>query len=112
MDKFTVHGVDGSVDVNASVAAYTKALTDWVSRNEVPATDIERAMHAVFDNSASAIPTTMLVYTVSTAISKDPALFPAISKQVHSYIKAQTSLGTQFTVVRGHGGGVVRVHMK
>jgi hypothetical protein len=112
MDKFTVRGVDGSVDVDSSVAAYTQALTEWVSRNEVSVAKIEQAVHAVFDSNSSAIPTTMLVHTVALSLTSDPAMFASVSKQVHSYVKSQTALGTHFTVVRGHNGGIVRLQNK
>lgn len=112
MDKFTVRGVNGSVDVDASVAAYTQALSEWIGKNEVSVSDIDREVHAVFDSNPSAIPTTMLVHTVALSLTSDPAMFTAVSKQVHNFIKAQTALGTQFTVVRGHNGGIVRLHQK
>lgn len=112
MDKFTVRSVDGSVDVDSSVAAYAKALNDWVSQNEVNVSDIERAVHAAFDKCSTAIPTTMLVHTVTLSLTNDPAMFASVSKQVHTFVKSQTALGTHFTVVRGQNGGIVRLHQK
>jgi hypothetical protein len=51
MDKYTVRSsVDGSVDVNATLAAYGNALTKWVAENEMSTDSIRDAVDAAFDS--------------------------------------------------------------
>lgn len=108
MNKFTVRGVDGAVDVAASVSAYAAALTDWVSRNETPVSEIEAAVNAVFDKEGSRIPTPALVSMATHRITNNPDTFNGVSKRVHAWLKSQTAQGSKFVVVHGLGGGVVR----
>lgn len=109
MDKFVVRSVDGSVDVVASTAAYHAALTEWVSLNETPSSELETAVNAVFESeSRGPIPTAALVSMAAHRLTTDPNMFVAVSKRVHDWIKNQVTQGVKFTVVRGKGGGVVR----
>ena len=49
MDKYTVRGNDGSVDVAASVNVYAVTLSKWVDENEIPVADIEAAVDSVYN---------------------------------------------------------------
>lgn len=109
MDKFVVRTVDGSVDVIASTAAYHAALTEWVSLNETPVSELETAVNSVLETETRGpIPTAALVSMAAHRLTTDPALFVATSKRVHDWLKNQVSQGKKYTVVRGKGGGVVR----
>ena len=108
MDKFTVRDSVGSVDVEASVAAYTQVLKQWVAENEVPVDRIARAVDTVFDNKPNArLPTPFLVSLAVQELNADPMLFKTLSLRVTDYIKGQCANGA-FTVTKGKGGGVMR----
>lgn len=112
MDKFTVRDSSGSVDVNASVVAYSQALTDWVSANETPIEHIERAVEAVFDSRPSNVrlPTPFLVSLVVQEMKVDPDQFKPVSVRVAAYIKGQCAENTgRLDISKGKGGGVARL---
>ena len=112
MDKFTVRDSNGSVDVGASVAAYTQALSSWVSVNESPVESIERAVEAVFDShpSTSRLPTPFLVSLAVQEMGADPSQFKSLSGRVSAYIKGQCADNTgRLDISKGNGGGVARL---
>jgi len=112
MDKFTVRDSSGSVDVGASVAAYNRALTDWVSVNETPVESIERAVEAVFDSRPATprLPTPFLTSLVVQEMNADPSQYKALSARVGTYIKGQCAENTgRLDISKGKGGGVARL---
>jgi hypothetical protein len=111
MDKFTVRGSDGSVDVSASANAYAKALTEWVGKNEIATETIESAVEAVFDafpDQRLAMPS--LLHEAVSRLNGTPASHKTLSERVHAYIKGQTADNTgRLDVQKGKGGGVLRL---
>ncbi len=108
MDKYTVRNTDGSVDVNASSAAYTAALVEWVSTNEIPADDIAAAVDSVLDSAAGkrvAMPS--LLNFAAQELGADVSSLQTISTRIHEYVSAQVKAEKLF-VMKGVGGGVSR----
>ena len=111
MDKFTVRDSVGTVDVDASVAAYAQALTQWVNDNEMPVERIATAVDAVFDSRPNTrLPTPFLVSLAVQELQADPLLFKSLSVRVANYVKGEcNSENGRFTVTKGKGGGVERL---
>jgi hypothetical protein len=108
MDKFTVRDSNGSVDVVASVSAYSKAINDWVSVNETPVEKIERAVEAVFDSHTSRLPTPFLVSLAVQELGVEPDQFQGASNRVAAYLKGQVASG-RLDSTKGKGGGLSRL---
>ena len=113
MDKYLVrNAVDGSVDVNATVAAYSNALNTWVSENEFSADDIRDAIDTVFDSQIPSGDTPVRITTptlISMAIghmNPDAKLVPVLKEQMVAWLKGQT----RFHAVKGAHGGVMRLY--
>jgi hypothetical protein len=117
MDKFTVTGEDGSVDVTASAAAYAKALTDWKATNEVPTETIEMAVEAVFDRFPSQRLSMPSLLSMSVhELGATPDQHKALTARVHAYVKGQCGLDTakntgRVDIAIGKGGGVLRLSL-
>lgn len=110
MDKYTVLGVDGSVDVAASVASYSQALSSWVSQNEVPVERIESAVEAVFDTHPSRILLDTLVSYAAHNFGANPDNFTSVCNRIRSYVRSQCANNTgRIDIVGGKGGGVSRL---
>ncbi len=107
MDKYTVRGTDGSVDVAASANAYALALTKFVAENEIPATDIETAVEAVFDQHAK-LPMPALLSAAVNELGATPAQFKALTERCAAYVRGQATLG-RLVISKGKGGGVSRL---
>lgn len=107
MDKsFVVRGVDGSVDVDASVSVFKTALTDWVGKNEISAVSLEKAVKTVFaKHPGKPISTATLVSMAAVEVSPDPEQYVAVSNALTNWIKAQIKNGT-LVVHRGKNGGL------
>lgn len=108
MDKFTVRDSNGSVDVQASVAAYSNAITDWVTANEIPISSVENAVEAVFDSHSVRLPSPFLTSLVVQEMGVAPDQFQAASNRVAAYVKGQIASG-RFDSTKGKGGGVSRL---
>lgn len=108
MDKYTARNTDGSVNLTASVAAYTKALTDWITINEIDNDRIEAAVEKVFDRNNGRLPMPMLLSFAAAEVSNDPSQFKTLQKRIHAYVNGQKAIG-RIKVIQGQGGGVVRV---
>lgn len=107
MDKFVVRGTDGSVDVAASANAYATALNKWVAENEVPVSDIETAIEAVFDQH-NKLPMPALLSAAVNELGATPAQFKALTERCGSYVRGQATLG-RLEITKGKGGGVSRI---
>ena len=109
MDKYTVRGTDGSVDVAASANAYAKALTEWTAENEIPSENIEEAVNSILAlNPTTRVPMPALLSAVAMALGASAATHAGISARVHEYVKAQVKAGNLF-VLKGLGGGVTSI---
>jgi hypothetical protein len=108
MDKFTVRGTDGSVDVAASANAYALALTKWVAENEIASDTIELAVEAAFDRHPGRLPMPALLGAAVNELGASPAQFKSLTERVHAYVKGQATTG-RLEIGRGKGGGVIRL---
>ncbi len=110
MDKHTVRGADGSVDVSASVASYTQALTSWVNTNELDASRIESAVEAVFDQFPSRIIMDTLVSYAAHNFGTTPDNFGSVCTRIRTYVRGQCANNTgRINISGGNGGGVLRL---
>ena len=111
MDKFTVRGKDGSVDVSASANAYAKALVTWCTENEVDSETIETAVETVFDRFlGQVLPMPALLDLAVQELDVEPAQHKAMTTRVHAYVTGQCSNNTgRINVGKGKGGGVSRL---
>lgn len=108
MDKFTVRGTDGSVDVAASANAYAGALAKWVAENEIPSEDIELAVEAAFDAHPGRLPMPALLSAAVNELGCTPAQFKTLTERCHAYVRGQATLG-RLEIGKGKGGGVSRL---
>jgi hypothetical protein len=108
MDKYTVRGTDGAVDIAASANAYAKALTGWCAENEIPADQIQGAVDSVLGrHSGKNIPMPALLSLACQELGADAENFAVLSERVHAFVTGQTKAGLLF-VTKGKGGGVSR----
>lgn len=108
MDKFTVRGTDGAVDIEASAEAYAKGLTEWCAKNEIPAEQIEEAANTVLDaHAGKRIPMPAFLSLAVQELGATPETFAVLSERVHAYVTGQAKAEKLF-VVKGKGGGVTR----
>lgn len=111
MDKFTVRGTDGSVDVAASANAYAKALTGWVAQNELSSDTIETAIEAVFDRfPGQRLPMPALLSLTVAELGASPDQHKTLTSRVHAYVTGQSADNTgRIDIGKGKGGGVSRL---
>ena len=108
MDKFSILGSDGSIDVAASANAYAKALSDWKAANEIASDRIETAIDAVFARfPGQRVPVPQLVSFSVSELGATPDQHKNLTARVHAYISGQTKAGKIF-VVKGSNGGASR----
>jgi hypothetical protein len=115
MDKHTVFGSDGSVDVAASATAYSKALTAWKAQNEIPTETIEAAVEAVFDRfQGQRLSMPALLHEAVSELNGQPSQHKALTTRVQSYVAGQCGTGDarntgRLDIQKGVGGGVLRL---
>jgi hypothetical protein len=109
MDKYTVTGTDGSIDISASAAKYASVLTAWVTENEINPGEISSAINTVLGTSPNGrVAMPRLLNETVMKISSNPDNFSVMQKRVHAYITGQSKAGKLF-IVKGKGGGVTAI---
>lgn len=109
MDKHTIRdNTTGQIDIAASANNYAKALSLWISQNEIESEKIETAVNAVMDRFPEKLLMPMLVSLSVQEISEDPNQYKPLEKQVRAYIKAQQEAG-KIEVKKGPGSGIKRI---
>jgi hypothetical protein len=110
MDKYTVRGTDGAVDVAASANAYAVALTKWAAENEVASETIESAVESVFDCYSGRLPMPALLSMAVNELGGTPDQHRVLTDRVHAYVKGQCADNTgRIDIGKGKGGGVLRL---
>jgi len=110
MDKYTVRNESGAVDVEASAVAYAEALVKWVDENELSKETLDTAVHAVFDRfRGQTILMPALLSAATIELNNDPSAHKANSQRLHKHIQGLRNSGV-LKIVKGKGGGVVRVN--
>lgn len=115
MDKFTVMGSDGTVDVTASAAKYSAALSAWKVENEIPTETIETAVEAVFDRFPGVrLSMPSLLHETVSELGGTPAQHKSLSARVQAYVTGQCGTGDarntgRLDIQKGVGGGVARL---
>jgi hypothetical protein len=108
MNQFTVRGADGSVDVAASAQAYTQALTQWITTNEIPSERISNAVNVVLDRfPGQRLSMPSLLSFAVQELGATPEQHKALTERVHAFVKGQATVGV-LTIAKGKGGGVGR----
>lgn len=109
MDKHTVRNTEtGNIDIAASANNYAKALSLWISQNEIEQEKISNAVNAVMDRFPEKLLMPMLVSLSVQEISEDPNQYKPLEKQVRAFIKAQQEAG-KIEVKKGPGAGIKRI---
>lgn len=113
MDKYTVRGTDGSVDVGASSLAYSDALKSWVIQNEIDSEKIESAIEAIFDRfPGQRLPMPSLLSYAVADLAESPSQHASVTARCHAYVKGQCSNNTgRIDIGKGKGGGVMRLSL-
>lgn len=115
MDKFSIVGSDGSVNVSASVSAYTKALTEWKLKNEMPTEEIESAVEAVFDRfNGYRLSMPALLHEAVAVLKGTPLQHKVLTDRVRAYVTAQCGVGDarntgRLDIQKGASGGCLRL---
>lgn len=112
MDTLTVElvTVDGMVDVDASVEAFTKALEANIAERSIALQGVAEAVATLFDaNKGAHIALPTIGSLVASALNSPPASFKTISARVQDYVRANAKGGSSlFVSVRGRNGGTAR----
>lgn len=109
MDKHTIRNAEtGQIDIAASTNNYAKALSLWISQNEIDQEKIANAVNTVMDRFPEKLLMPMLISLSVQEISDDPNQYNQTEKQVKAYIKAQQETG-KIKANKGRGAGVKRV---
>lgn len=106
-----VRGVDGSVDVEASVEAAREQILTFIAEREEQDTKIGEVVHGIFDKyRGSVIPMPALTSLVLQQLGASPETFKVLGEKVAEYLRGNA--GEQgfstFAISRGRGGGVKR----
>lgn len=114
MKEFTVRSVDGSVDVDASVAAFRAALTCQMVESEKMASQIEAAVDAVFDEKGGRLPKEMLIDGVLSKLNVKADTHSSLTRATEEYLRFNTSKdkgvdGRRLAAVKGQKGGIQRL---
>lgn len=114
MDKFTVRDESGSVDVDASVAAFRAALVAQVAQGEKLGAQIETAVDAVFDEKGARLPKGMLIDGVLAKLGATPDTHSSLTRATEEYLRANTSKdkgadGRRIAAIKGQKGGLQRL---
>jgi hypothetical protein len=115
MDKHTVFGSDGSVNVEASTLSYVKALNEWKVKNELPTEDVEAAVEAVFDRFPGyRLSMPALLHEAVSLLKGEPSQHKTLTARVQSYIASQCGIGDarntgRIDITKGKAGGVLRL---
>lgn len=102
-----VRNTDGSVDLNASVAAFTKQLRDWMQANEIKPELLDAAIDAVFDENKDSerLPKSALVTLAVTRLNLNASQLSTVTERLSKYITTQP----RFLTHKGKNGGVQRL---
>jgi len=107
MNKFTIR-TGSTVDIDASVAAYTEALTQWAADNDIPSDQIATAVNTVLDNAdGERVPMPALLNFAATELGSNYRNHSTLTDRIHDFVSAEVKAGRLFTV-KGSGGGVSR----
>lgn len=109
MDKHTIRdNTTGKIDIAASTHNYAKALSLWISQNEIEQSKVENAVNAVMDRFPEKLPMPMLINLSVQEISDEPNQYKPLEKHVKAFIATQREAG-KISVKKGPTGGVKRV---
>jgi hypothetical protein len=114
MDKYTIRNASGSVDIDASTAAFRAALTAQVAGAEALATKIEAAIEAVFDEQGARLPKGMLIDGALAKLGATSETHTSLTHSVEEYLRANTSKdkgadGRRIAAIKGQKGGLQRL---
>lgn len=106
MDKYTVVNSSGEIDISASTAKYSTALSTWVNENKIDTDTISEAVNSILSKyPGERVKMPALLSEVTMAVSSNPENYSRDKKRIHSFITGQSKAGKLF-VVKGSKGGV------
>lgn len=101
----TVVRTDGVIDVKATVALATEAITLHVMELEEQEQKIAVAVDAYFAKyPGQVLPMQAVISNVTQKLVKDLSEFSKVSNQVHDYLSS--NVPAKFTTQKGTGGGI------
>jgi hypothetical protein len=101
----TVVRTDGVIDLDATLALASKAITLHVMELEEQERKIALAIDEYFGkHSEKTLPMQAVISSVTTTLVKDLADFSKVSSQVHEYISS--NIPSKFITQKGIGGGL------
>jgi hypothetical protein len=112
MDKYSIVGEDGLVDVVASAANYSAAVISWKESNEIPSETIAMAMGAVFEKKGARMHVPQLIQYTVGEIGATSDNFKPLTARVKAFVKAQVSAGKLFVKPGATGGISLTPHIK
>jgi len=107
-NKYTVRSVDGSIDIEASVAAFRVDLEVFLYDRDEKQARIDSAVEAVFvKNNQVRLPKSMLIDGVCAELGVSSESHTSTAKLVEVYLRENASTdGTRrFLSVKGQKGG-------
>ena len=103
--KYVVMDSSGNIDVTASTAKYSTALSTWIDETQIDPDMISEAVNSVlakYPNERVKMPT--LLSEVTLKVSSNPDNYSRDLKRVHSFITGQSKAGKLFVMKGAHGG--------
>lgn len=103
--KYIVTDSSGNIDITASTAKYSSALSTWIDENEIPSDTISDAIKTVlskYPNERVKVPA--LLSEVTMAVISNPENFSGTEKRVRAVFTSDKNAGKLF-VMKGSNGG-------
>lgn len=101
-----------SVDMGATIAAFTAALNEFLANEELVNGRVAQYVHEVFDQFPGCrFNTDSVISFTLKAMEATPDQYPVLAEAIKGYInanKGERESGAMFRVQRGKGGGVAR----
>jgi len=103
----------GTIDRDASIAAFSAALDAHIVETETEGAALADAVHAVFDGSTpgKVMTTPTVVALAMTHLSFTPETYQLLADKVKSFLQENSSKerdGSLFRSKKGQGGGLSR----
>jgi hypothetical protein len=108
-EEYAIRGADGSVDQEATVTRFAEQLATFAEQDRIVSQTVMTALNAAFDAQPVkgvhlAMPSVVFL-TMKELHLDESTNIPALQAKIGSVVRSSP----EFKVVRGKGGGVVRV---
>lgn len=100
---------NGSIDQAATLAKFSAALGEYVTKRETEDDDISRAVNTVFDRHPGAsINLPALSSMACGVLNTSASAYTEMSERVANFVRANSGEGGAYQIKKGKGGGVRR----